>query len=134
MWTCNKCQRVFEKADQPHSCQKVPIETHFKNKNKAKEIFDLLYSEIEEKVGKCRVISLPCCIHLFGNYDFLAALPKKDRLEVRFGLNRKLQSPRLIQVVPISAKSFKNCIDVKSIEEIDDALIQWLDESYHLKG
>jgi hypothetical protein len=88
---------------------------------------------INDTIGICQIISLPCCIHLFGEYDFLAALPKKDRLEIRFALNRKIESVKLKQSVPISQKNFKHCIDIKTIKEIDTELIKWLNESYHLK-
>jgi hypothetical protein len=133
MWSCNKCGRVFEKTGQPHSCNKVPLEQHFKNKEKAKELFDYLLEQINSKIGKCKIISLPCCIHLFGKYDFLAALPKKDRLEIRLGLNRKLDSPRLKISVPVSAKNFKNCFDISSKGEIDNEFVGWLKQSYYLK-
>jgi hypothetical protein len=133
MWTCTKCGRVFEKVEQPHSCSKIPLEAHFQNKGKAKEIFGYLVEQIDSKIGKCKVISLPCCIHLFGKYDFLAALPKKDRLEVRFGLDHKLDSPRLKISIPISVKNFKNCIDLIKKEEINEELICWLNEAYLLK-
>src|SRR4030042_3882017 len=122
MWTCPNCNRIFEKAKQPHSCHKVALEQHFKNKAKAKELFDQLVKQINEKIGKCQIVSLPCCIHLFGSYDFLAALPKKDRLEIRFALDRRLDSPRLGQSVPVSSKYFKNCLDLNAIGEIDTEL------------
>jgi hypothetical protein len=92
-----------------------------------------LVQKIEAKIGKCRIISLPCCVHLFGHYDFLAALPKKNKLEIRFCLDRKLDTPMLIQSVPLSASTYKNCVDITSKTEIDDQLIKWLDESFHLK-
>ncbi len=133
MWTCPECGRIFSKTSQPHSCRKIAPEEHFKNKDKAKELFDVLVREIDTKIGKCRIISIPCCIHLFGSYDFLAALPKKDRLEIRFSLNRKLNTPRLKQAVPLSSKTFKNCLDLAAINEIDEELTGWLSEAYHLK-
>src|SRR4030065_592804 len=102
MWICSKCERIFEKAKQPHSCNKIPIDVHFKNKDKAKEIFDYLVKQIKKQIGKCQIISIPCCIHLFGNYDFLAALPKKDKLEIRFALDRQLDTPRLKICIPMS--------------------------------
>ena len=71
---------------------------------------------------------------MFGNYDFLAALPKKEKLEIRFSLNRVLDSPRLKQSVPVSSNFFKNCIDISDTTEINDEIINWLTESYHLKG
>ena len=133
MWTCHKCGRIFHKTAQPHSCHKIPLEQHFNNKSKAKELFKILIKQINTKVGKCQIIFIPCCIHLFGNYDFLAALPKKDRLEIRFALNRKLHTHRLKQCVPLSAKVFKNCLDITTKKEIDEELIKWLVESFHLK-
>jgi len=133
MWICFKCRRVFKKANQPHSCNKVPLEKHFENKEKAKELFNFLVEQINSNIGKCKIISIPCCVHLFGKYDFLAALPKKDKLEIRFALNRKLNSSRLKQGVPMSAKVFKNCFDIFSKKEIDKKFIDWLKESYHLK-
>ena len=133
MWICSKCERIFEKAKQTHSCNKIPIDVHFKNKDKIKEIFDYLVKQIKKQIGKCQIISIPCCIHLFGNYDFLAALPKKDRLEIRFGLDHKLKSSRLKQSVPVSSKYFKNCINIIKLEEVDKELINWLNQAYHLK-
>lgn len=133
MWTCHNCDRIFQKANQPHSCRKVSPESHFENKEKAREIFDYLHRQIEQKIGKCTIVSLPCCIHLFGNYDFLAVLPKKDRIEIRFALHRTVVTSRLKVSVPMSAKVFKNCLDIGSREEIDNELLGWLDESYYLK-
>jgi len=133
MWTCPKCGRIFQKANQPHSCKKVPLEKHFTGKEKARELFDFLVKQINENIGQCKIIPIPCCIHLFGNYDFLAALPKKDRLEIRFALNRKINNPRLKICVPMSAKVFKNCFDIYAKQEIDKEFIGWLKESYFLK-
>jgi hypothetical protein len=133
MWTCQKCGRIFNKARQPHSCQKIPLTHHFKNKEKAKQLFEYLVKQINTKIGMCKIISIPCCIHLFGTYDFLAVLPKKDSLEIRFAFNRKLHTPRLKQSVPLSTKSFKNCVDITTKEEIDTELFKWINESFHMK-
>jgi hypothetical protein len=133
MWTCEKCGRSFEKKGQFHSCQKVPLEQHFRNKTKAKELFDLLVDNVNDQVGKVQIISLPCCVHLYGKYDFLAVLPKKNNLEIRFALNRKLEYPRLKQGVLIAADQYKNCIDINETKEVNEELIKWLSEAYHLK-
>jgi hypothetical protein len=133
MWTCPKCGRIFEKAAQPHSCQRIPLEKHFSNKELAKDLFDFLFYEINATIGPCQIVSIPCCIHLFGKYDFLAALPKKDRLEVRFAYSQVIESQRISQYVSMSAKIYKICLDVYNHEDINPELIAWLDQSYHLK-
>lgn len=127
------CNRIFQKVNQPHSCKKISVESHFTNKEKARELFDFLCRQIGENIGQCKIISLPCCIHLFGTYDFLAVLPKKDKIEIRFALNRKLNSPRLKIAVSLSSKTFKNCFDISDKSEIDNEFIKWINESYHLK-
>ncbi|MDD3003161.1 MAG: hypothetical protein PHS06_04830 [Candidatus Shapirobacteria bacterium] len=112
MWKCKKCGRIFEKEGQMHSCNKIPLEEHFKNKDKAKDLFEFLVKKINSEIGKCKIISLPCCVHLFSNYDFLAILPKKENLEIRFKVG-----------------VFK----IKSVEEIDDKFMDLIKESYFLK-
>lgn len=134
MWICPSCSRIFSKANQSHSCKKVLIETHFVNKPKARTLFEYLLKQIKKKIGKCKTVSIPCCIHLFGSYDFLAVLPKKDCIEVRFVLQRKVDTPRIKKSVPISSKTFKNCLDISSLEEIDEELVKWIKESYHLRN
>jgi hypothetical protein len=134
MWSCPKCTRIFIKVHQPHGCRKIPLEKHFQGKEKAKELFDFLVKHINENIGECKIVSIPCCVHLFGHYDFLAALPKKDRLEVRIVLNREIENKRLKLSVPMSAKIIKNCFDIFSKNEIDNEFLGWLKESYYLKG
>jgi len=109
------------------------LDEHFKNKAKAKELFDYLLKQVDKKIGKTKIISLPCCIHLFGTYDFLAALPKRESIEIRIGLDRVIGGPRMIQSVPLSSKSYKNCFEISSLKEIDDEFMGWLKESYYLK-
>ena len=133
MWNCPVCDRIFQKVHQPHSCRKVSPGEHFKNKEGAKTLFEHLVKKIGAEIGPCKIISLPCCIHLYGAYDFLAALPKKDRLEIRFALPRKLESRRLRQSVPLSLRNVKNCIDIRDEKEINAELLGWIKESYYLK-
>lgn len=104
------------------------------NKSFAKDLFDHLLRRLEEEVGTCKVLSIPCCIHLFGTYDFLAVLPKRDGIEIRFALDRRLDSPRLKVCVPMSKKVFKNCFAIGSKQELDREFISWLKESYYLKS
>ncbi len=134
MWTCPKCHRIFKNTNQPHTCKSVPPDKHFETKPKAKQLFDLLLRKIGDNVGKFNIISLPCCVHLYGTYDFLAALPKTDRLEIRFALDRKIDSPRLKVCVPMSAKTFKNCFDISTPSQLDHELINWIRQSYLLKN
>lgn len=116
-----------------HSCRTIPLSDHFKNKILAKEIYDELLKRTQKEVGSCEEISLPCCIHWYGRYDFIALLPKKDKLEVRVGLNRTVKNSRIYTSVPMSTTSIKNCLFLNSTKEIDKELMEWIKESYFLK-
>lgn len=132
MWTCPTCNRQFVRTKQQHSCKHVSIESHFSNKNHAKTLFDHLQTSIKQAIGPYTVLSLPCCIHLSGPYDFLAVLPKKDRIEIRFILHREISSPKRKTSVMVSNTTIKHCIDVQSVQDIDTELLGWLTEAYHL--
>ncbi|MBU2229338.1 hypothetical protein KJ810_02945, partial [Patescibacteria group bacterium] len=125
MWICEKCKRTFQREKQQHTCATKPIEEHFVNKHEAYLLYQKLLKTIGSKVGKIKVLSIPCCIHLFGNYDFMAILPKKDGvLEIRFALGKKLVSKRITACVPLSLKSYKNCLLINSAKDIDSELIK----------
>ncbi len=132
MWICNKCKRVFKRTNQQHSCKTVSIEQHFRNKELAQDLFYYLFKQINNEIGQCKTISLACCIHLFGNYDFLAILPHKDRLEIRFAYKGNIKSSRVTQSVNLSKNLIKICIDIKNKEDINSELIDWLRISYFL--
>jgi len=134
MWKCPECGRIFDKQGQTHSCRRVPVEQHFRNKEVAQALFVQLQEALRSSIGECEVISLPCCIHLYGKYDFLAALPKKDRLEIRFALGRPLDSPRVKQSAQTSGRAYTNCTDIRSASEIDEELMEWLAEAYQMRG
>lgn len=133
MWTCQTCKRVFKKENQPHSCKSKSLNDHFKNKEKARELFDYLLKHIDTDVGKCKVISIPCCIHLFGKYDFMAVLPKKDKVEIRFALDKKIDNPLVKQQIPVSSKLFKICLEINSKDDLDENIIDYFKTSYYLK-
>ena len=132
-WRCPNCNRAFARKGQQHSCRIVAVEEHFGRKDAARDLFDHLLNELTTRVGSCEVVSLPCCIHLFGEYEFLAVLPKKDGLEIRFALHRQLTSPRVSRSIQISMTSYKHCVDIHATDAVDEELLGWLREAYHLR-
>ena len=129
-WRCPRCNRAFARKGQQHSCRIVSVEEHFRRKDASRDLFNHLLNEISTQVGSCEAVPLPCCIHLFGGFDFLAVLPKKERLEIRFALHRQLASPRVSRSIQISKTTYKHCVDIHAIEAIDDELLGWLREAY----
>lgn len=132
-WQCPKCGRTFSRTGQPHSCRTVSLDSHLRD-GPQRALFERLLAEVNSKVGECEVLSLPCCIHLVERYDFLAVLPRKDRLEIRFGLERELANPRVQRSARISKALYKHTVDVRTAEDIDEELLSWVREAYHLES
>jgi hypothetical protein len=129
-WRCPRCDRTFARARQAHSCRTVSLEHHLRHGAVIQALFDRLVGEVERQVGRCEVVSLPCCIHLRGTYDFLAVLPKRDRLEVRFTLARRVVSPRIDRSEQTSRTGHKHRLHLASQEDIDAELLGWIAEAY----
>jgi hypothetical protein len=132
-WRCPRCDRVFRRTRQQHSCRTVRLEEHVAPGHAMRPVFDELVARVRREVGDAEVVSLPCCIHLSGTHDFLAVLPRKTRLEVRFSLRRELASPRITHATRISGTTYKHSTDVAAVHDIDDELLGWLREAYHLE-
>jgi hypothetical protein len=80
-WRCPRCNRAFARkaAQLPDRERRGALRTQGCRPRPLRSTAEgAVYS------GRKLVVSLPCCIHLYGEYDFLAVLPKKDRLEIRF--------------------------------------------------
>jgi hypothetical protein len=128
-WTCPKCKRKFAKINQSHSCRVYPLSNHFKGKESSKELYDELIKKMKS-IGKFRVDSVQCCIHLVKEFAFLGVYIMKDKIRVSFYLNRKIESKRIFKSAQISKKRFSYLININSKEEIDKELINWIKESY----
>jgi len=99
----------------------------------AKPLFNDLKSKIRKRIGPVKVISLPCCIHLFGLFDFAAVFPLKDKVRIHFVVNYKLNSPRIDKSAKYSANRYKYAVYIKDKKDIDKELVGWLEEAYHLR-
>jgi hypothetical protein len=96
-------------------------------------VFDELLVRVRREIGAVEIVALPCCIHLCGTHDFLAVLPRRSRLEIRFSLRREIESPRITHATRTSSTTWKHSTDVASVRDVDDELIGWLREAYHLQ-
>lgn len=107
------------------------MEDHFHHRDATRPIFDQVVTAIEHRVGDCEVVAIPCCIRLCGTHDFLAVLPRKDRLEVRFTLDHEVDDPRIVQSTQVSRSTHKHSVDLRSPEEVDEEFLDWVAEAYH---
>jgi hypothetical protein len=132
LWTCPECKRSFQKQNQMHSCTPYALSKHFIGKDFAKKLFDELLVKLE-KLGKIKVESLPCCIHLVkpeNAFNFAAVYATKDGLRFHIGSNEELKSNRIRKAAKMSNTKYMYELDSK---ELDAELLSWLKKAYELK-
>jgi hypothetical protein len=130
MWRCPDCGRTFRRQAQPHSCRTMNLEDRLPHDHVMRPVFDCLRHRLTSAVGACDVVALPCCIHLVGEHDFVAVLPRRDRLEVRFALPLELDSRRVKRSAQIARSSWKHSVDITADDDVDDELLGWLHQAH----
>lgn len=130
LWTCPNCGRQFERQGQSHSCRPYALEKHFERKPAGKALYEKLKQAIEERLGAFKIESLECCIHFVSTSTFVAVKILKDKIRVDFSLNRRIENRRFHQTVQMSAHRFLYVVDIMTADEIDEALMQWIEEAY----
>lgn len=134
MWQCPKCKREFSKNNQSHSCVVYPIEKHFQNKDYSKKLFKELVNQIEKNIGRVKIESLPCCIHLVSGYTFSGVWLLKDRVRLDFRVPYNIESKRIINKEELSINRKLYYLEIVEEKDIDDELLGWIRDSYFLQN
>ena len=126
------CGRRFSKQNQSHSCRVHPRALHFAGKEQEKHLYQYLEHAIRNRVGSFIVESLPCCIHFVSGTTFAAVRVFRKKIQVTFGLSRKLSSKRIDSFVHMSAHRYLYAVSLQRADEIDSKLLDWIHEAYDL--
>ncbi len=134
LWECPDCGRQFPKKRQWHSCGTFNVEDHFRQRPAAlRRLFDRLLEETE-RFGPVRTDPVRNSINLASRYHFAVVYVLKESMKLEFLLNRELHDPRIERTIRLGEDSYSHFVKVRSEEEIDDQLLNWLSEAYHLKS
>jgi hypothetical protein len=135
-WTCPLCERQFGRTNQGHMCNPgLSVEEYFANaKPWERPIFDVVAAHLTS-LGP--VIIDPIAIGvLFKNGPMLCELRAKTKwTALGFSLRRRLESGRLSRkVVDYNNGKFFHVINLGDADIIDDEILGWLTEAWHVAG
>ena len=134
VWICPRCKRQFEKRGQSHSCKDYPLYLHFKEKPEGWLLYNTFKKAVKEQVGSFKTESLKCCIHFVSPFTFAAVKIMKDKIRVSFTLGRKIRSSRIHDYIQTSANRYICSVDISNREEIDAALMKWIQKAIEIKN
>jgi len=132
MWTCPNCGKKFRNQNQEHSCARVPVDAHLKNKPAGiRMIYDRLMQEVH-RFGDISVNPVKSSIQVKAGANFLSIRAKKDRVEIDFFLDREVTKSPISRTFRISAHRVLHSAVLESYEQVNKELVNWLRESYEL--
>lgn len=134
-WSCPNCNRVFGKTDQRHTCEPaISLNDYFASARPFEEpIFDAVHAGIGQLEGLI-VDPIGIGILLKNGPMFAELRPKTKWTALGFSLGRKLDTTRLSRKVADYGKKHFHVINIVDPEQIDDEIVEWLTEAYHLAG
>lgn len=133
-WSCPACGREFARPRSHVCAPALSVDDYFARRPpEERAIYEAVRSHLE---GLGPVIVEPVNVGIFfkGRSNFVEIRPKNRWVDVTFGLNRVLGSPRISRTMRSKTARTYYAVRVTTAEDIDDELKAWLTESYFEVG
>ena len=130
-WTCPKCDRGFGRRNQSHTC--VPagtLDSYFGGRPAIQGSLCDAVTRHLESLGPLTVDAVQVGVLYKRAATFAEVRGMRDRIRLSVLLSRAVESARFVRSVKTSANRWAHFIDLKSTDDIDDAVLDWLTESY----
>jgi hypothetical protein len=130
LWICPDCGSPFVNRNQSHSCQRHTIEDVFKGKPAHIRVLFERFREIVESFGPVITVPYRNRIGFMARVRFAGGEPTQRFMEIRFWLDRRLESPRFHKVETITPRAHIYWLRITQLEQFDPEVIGWLRAAY----
>ncbi|MGH9274480.1 MAG: DUF5655 domain-containing protein [Acidimicrobiales bacterium] len=132
-WVCPDCGRQFGRTRQGHECSPaMALEDYFATGPPyERPIFDAVMAGLAG-VGPVHVEPVSVGIFLKRSRTFAELRPMTKWVAVSFALERTLTSARIARKVYDAGRAKYHVVNVRTADEVDDQLLEWLREAYDL--
>ena len=129
-WRCPTCGHRFVTKNLWHSCGRYKLVDHFKGKPKIlRETFDQFVS-IAKQNGPVTVYAQKTRIVIMVRVRFAGAVVKKDWLDARIWLKRKIKHPLLFRVESYGNLGYGYRFRLETPTDVDPSLAEFMREAY----
>jgi hypothetical protein len=133
-WICPECGKEYKNTNQWHSCARVDLADHLRNKSTAvRATLDKLLREAR-KFGEITVDPVKTAIQLRTSSTFLSIKPKRDHLDLDFQLASEVTTFPIFNTIRISKNRVLHQAVLEGPEDVDGRLVSWLREAYDLSN
>lgn len=131
-WTCPNCKKEFRNKNQAHSCAKVDLKDHLKNKSpQVIATFDKLMRELK-KLGEITLNPVKTSVQVKAGATFLSIKLKKEYTEIEFQLGEEVDKLPIYKNIRISKNRVLHFAVLKNPQDVNTQLVSWLKKSYEL--
>ena len=133
LWRCGNCDRPFANKNQSHSCGRYTVEAFLSGKPRnAVELYNR-FLDVAQSCGPVLIAPAKTRIGLQVRMIFAAVNKLSEQgLDAHVVLARRLEHPRFRRIEEISPINCVHHFRVKSVEEIDEEVAEWLREAYRV--
>ena len=131
-WECPDCGRRFGRRGQGHeSAPAMTVEEYFSTgPPHERPVYDAVIAGLDERGVEPFVEPVSVGIFLKRAQFFAELRPRTKWVAVGFVLHRKVQDGRLGRKVQSSGSRHWHVVNVRTPDEVDDQLLDWLVEAW----
>jgi hypothetical protein len=130
MWTCPECERAFANRNQQHSCVRVELSAHFRDRPAAiRQLFDSFVQAVRRN-GPVRIVPTKTRIGFQVAMIFAAVTPRNMALSGHLVLAARVPDKRFFRIETISPRNHVHHFSLRSEEDIDARFQELLAEAY----
>lgn len=130
-WTCPECGRGFARTRQAHECAPaMDLEEYFATGPPwERPVFEAVLAHVAT-LGPVTVEPVSVGIFVKGTGSWLELRPLTRWVALSFPLDRRLQDRRMTRKPIEAGGRWYHYVNLRSADDVDDQLRQWLTESY----
>jgi hypothetical protein len=133
-WICPKCGARLVTKNLWHSCGRFTLEDLFSRSDPSVLKLARKFITVLRSLGDVQIIPQKTRLVCVARVRFAGLTPRKDHFVATFALHRWLRSARVTKKTDYGPKWRAHSVPIRSIDDLDDELKAWLQESHDVVG
>jgi hypothetical protein len=134
VWICPKCGARLITRNLWHSCGRFTLDALFARSDPSVLRLARQFVDILRSLGDVQILPQKTRLVCVARVRFAGFTPRKDHFVASFALHRWLKSPKVIRTQDYGPNWHVHFVPIRSVDDLDDELKAWLQESHDLVG
>ena len=118
--------------NQTHSCGSYTVEQHLEGKSPHVRSLYEKFAALVQQCGPVTVVPAKTRIGFQVRMIFTALSVRQRSLDCHVVLSRRLESDRFMRIQSLSPRNHVHYFSIKTPNDLDDEVLEWLTEAYEV--